>query len=181
MTDQRDIRELGVRTGTHSAMSDALERRRRENEEADHRRRAHQRLYEAQFRRPVGPPINKEASLKATRRWLDRAFGRLREKPREITRRSSLHGELTPERVFRSPGVRQIRTPAVMTPRNHAEIAPWILDAETLETAYALDDMTLPTWSTDPYSNLWSSVGLILSDDDFQHVRPFNSFLSSLS
>ena len=46
MSGQRDIREQGIHSGTHSAMSDAVERRRRENEEAAQRRRAHQRLYE---------------------------------------------------------------------------------------------------------------------------------------
>ena len=171
MSGQRDIRETGVRSGTHSAMSDALERRRREEEEVAQRRRAHQRLYEAQFRRP-SRPIDKKASLKATQRWLDNAFGRLREKPRtKVPRGPSMYDELTPEQVFRvpEPKVLPIRT-SVMPPKNHAEIAPWILDAETLEAAYAIDDMTLPTWSTDPYSNLWSSVGLILNDDEFKHV-----------
>ena len=171
MSGQRDIRERGVDRNTHSAMSDALERRRREDEEAAQRRRAHQRLYEAQFRRP-SKPIDAKASLRATKRWLDRAFGRLREKPKTQACGPSLHDDLTPEQVFRGPPVRNVPVQtAVMPPRNHAEIAPWILDAETLEFAFAIDDMTLPTWSTDPYSNLWSSVGLILDDEEFQHVR----------
>ena len=177
MSGQRDIREIGVHSGTHRTMEHALERRRREDEEAAQRRRAHQRLYEAQFRRPKTGPIDREASLRATRRWLDCAFGRHREKPRAKvlrgTRGPALHDELTPEQVFRGPEERVLPLRTVVPPRTHVEIEPWILDSETLEAAYAIDDMTLPTWSTDPYSNLWTSVGLILNDDDFQHVSYF--------
>ena len=172
MSGKSDIREKGVHGGTHTAMSDALERRRREEEEAAQRRRAHQRLYEAQFRRPASKPIDKKASLRATRRYLDAVFGRQREKPQAISRGPSLYDELTPEQVFHSPEVRvlPVRT-EVVQPRKPIEIAPWVLDAETLEASFALDDMDSPVWSTDPYSNLWSSVGLILNDEDFQHVR----------
>ena len=175
MSGQRDIRETGVHPGSHDAMAQALARRRREDEEAAQRRRAHQRLYEAQFRRPKTGPIDREASLKITRRWLDCAFGRSREKPRKKVLRGSdgpfLNDDnLTPEQVFRGPEECVFPLRVEIPPRNHVEIAPWILDAETLEAAYAVDDMTLPTWSTDPYSNLWTSVGLILNDEDFQHV-----------
>ena len=174
MSGQRDIREIGVHPGSHDAMEQALARRRREDEEIAHRRRVHQRLYEAQFRRPKTGPIDREASLKITRRWLDCAFGRSREKPRKKVLRGSdgptLNDELTPEQVFRGPEERIFPLKTVIPPRQHVEIDPWILDAETLEAAYAIDDMTLPTWSTDPYSNLWTSVGLILNDEDFQHV-----------
>ena len=186
MPGQRDIRETGVRPGTHDAMEQALARRRREDEEAAQRRRAHQRLYEAQFRRPKTGPIDREASLKITRRWLNYAFGKSRETPRKKVLRGSDgpflndERELTPEQVFRGPEERIFPVRTIVPPRTHVEIEPWILDAETLEAAFAVDDMTWPTWSTDPYSNLWASVGLILNDDDFQHVSyiiiPFHSF-----
>ena len=184
MADRRDVREKGVTAGTHSAMTDALERRRRENEEVAQRRRAHQRLYEAQFRRPSRGPIDKKASLRATQRWLDNAFGRLREKPRKVSLLPPLHEDLTPEQVFRGPEDRECKVlplREVMPPKKPVEIAPWVLDAETLETAYALDDMTLPTWSINPYSNLWTSVGLILNDTDFQHVRIVHLDIFSLN
>ena len=63
MGGSRDVRESGVHPKTHNAMDELLERRRREDEEIAQRRRAHQRLYEAQFRQP---PVSKSAfNLKA--------------------------------------------------------------------------------------------------------------------
>ena len=176
MGGSRDIRETGVSARDHSAMAELLERRRREDEEVAQRRRNHQRLYEAQFRRP-SVPIDPKSSLKSTRRWLDLMFGKHREpkdtRPKVIRggHGPALHDDLTPEQVFRSPDDRIMPVKTTMPARSHVEIAPWILDAETLEAAYFVDDMSLPTWSTDPYSNLWTSVGLILNDDEFQHVR----------
>lgn len=179
MSGNRDIRETGVTSGTHSAMAQALARRRREDEEVAQRRRAQQRLYEAQFRRPsISGPIDAVKSLKKTKKWLEMMFGRFGRDPLQKhpkiprgDRGPALNDDPTPEQVFRGPEDRVLPVKTVMPPRSHVEIAPWILDSETLEAAYAIDDVESLVWSTDPYSNLWYSVGLILNDEEFLHVR----------
>ena len=173
----RDVREEGVRSGTHSAMNEALARRRREDEEIAQRRRDHQRLYEAQFRRPAVQLTRSQ--LRKTRRWYackrrgvstrsGAIFGPFPRGDREEL--PGLHDDPTPDQVFRVPEGAVCTSVSVMPPQAPIETSPWILDAETLEASYYLDDMTLPIWSTDPYANLWSSVGLILNDDEFLPV-----------
>ena len=174
MVDSRDIRESGVHAGSHSAMENALARRRREDEEIARRRRAHQQLYEAQFRRVTRPSRSRS---KQTRRWF--ACKRRGIDPKEGTifgpffrgEKPELHDDPTPEQVFRTPEDVVCSSVGVTPPPEPIVTSPWVLDSETLEAAYYLDDMDTPIWSTDPYQNLWSSVGLILNDDDFQHVR----------
>ena len=173
--DSRDIREIGVYSDTHSAMDQALARRRREDEEIARRRRDHQRLYRAQFERPVRTPASRS---RKTRRWFackrrginpkeGIIFGPFFRGEHELP---ELHADPTPEQVFRTSEDDICNSVEAITPRAPIVTAPWVLDSDTLEACYALDDMTHPVWSADPYQNLWTSVGLILSDAEFQHV-----------
>ena len=177
MQGSRDVRETGVHVRSHSAMEEALARRRREDEEISRRRRAHQQLYLSQFRQPVQPT----SRSRKTRRWF--ACKRRGVNTREGTtfgpffrgekKLPELHSDPTPEQVFRTPEDDICDSVEVMPPKAPIVTSPWILDAETLEHSYRLDDMDNHVWSVDPYLNLWTSVGLILNDDEFQHVRHF--------
>ena len=173
-----DIREKGVHGGTHNTMTYALAARRRYDEDVARRRRAQEELYRAQFRRKAAASTSK--TPKRSRQWyackrlgLDPDTGVLPPNFR-VSAHLRSNPELTPERVFHSPMDKILprKTELMPLPREVHESYPlWVLDSETLEAAYDWNDMTNQVWSTEPYDNLWISVGLLLDDESFLHVR----------
>ena len=176
-----DIRERGIYPGTHKTMNYALAARRRYDENMARRRRAHDELYRNQFRRKAAASTVK--TPKKTRQWY--ACKRLGIDPdSDYVMPPNFRCEpkrdytLTPERVFGEYAADPLeeilprKTELVPFPKDSIESYPlWVLDAETLEAAYDWNDMNNQVWSTDPYDNIWMSVGLLLDDESFQHVR----------
>ena len=165
-----DIRERGIFNS--DAMSRALAAQQRYDDERAAERRAHQRLYESQFRvrrqRPIGPRPNyrwyvcQRLGIHPDSNFEPRPFYRgTRDSPPPLPEEPE---EGTIVRVMPPP------TPNNLVPVNAYEL--WVLDADTLEGSYDCEevDLTHHIWSTERYDNLWVSVGLILSDDEFQPV-----------
>ena len=160
-----DIRERGIFNS--NAMTLALEAQQRYDEMRAAERRRHQELYNSQFRvrraRPIGPKPN-------YRWWVCQRMG------------IDPQSDYEPRPFFR--GTRDSPPPIAeepeseireMPPRTYSPVPSyplWVLDAETLEEAYDDDviNMSHPVWSTEPYDNLWISVGLLLTDEEFQPV-----------